>query len=642
MIQLERIKRQFGPQLLFEGLSFRIHPGERLGLVGPNGAGKTTLLRILAGLDEPDEGRLHHALDLRVGYLPQAVETLANDDVLAVVLGGDPEPERLERELERLGRRLQATGIEPDETERLVARYGELRERYEVLGGDRREARAKSILGGLGIGAERFDAPANELSGGWRMRVALARLLLGNPGVLLLDEPTNHLDLESIGWLERFLADFAGATVVVSHDRYFLNRTVTDVVELEAQRLTRYRGNYDEYIAEKEQRTQTLALQAKQQSKQLAKTRQLIERFRYKASKAKQMQSRLRALDKVEIISTRRESRSVRFGFPPAPRSGDIVATAEGVAKRYGDTVVYDDLNLLLRRGERVALVGPNGAGKSTLLKMLAGRVDPDDGRFELGHEVYRAYFAQHQLDELDPRATVLEELERVSPPEQRTRLRGLLGRFLFEGDAVSKKVAVLSGGERARLALARLLLRPANLLLLDEPTNHLDLRSREILEDALNEYAGSLVVISHDRYFINRVATTLLAVGGGRVERHEGDYDSWVERGGDDAPHTESDGDVREEKRPSRARESRREEAEERNRRSREQRRQQQRLAPIEREISELESREAELTAQQADPAVYRDSARSAAVGRELVEIEARLKQCYADWEALVGETES
>ena len=627
MIHLDRIQRRFGPRILFEGLSWLIPRGARVGLVGPNGAGKTTLLRILAGEDAPDAGSVHRTGVVRIGYLPQEVETLGDGTVLSTVLDGFAEIRRMEEQLEAAERRMAELSPDHPDLGDLSAAYGELRHRFEALGGDEVEAKAKSILGGLSVPSTRFHESLGRLSGGWRMRVALARQLLSRPDLLLLDEPTNHLDLGAIDWLESFLDGWDGAFVVVSHDRYFLNRMVRGIAELDRGRLTEFPGGYDDYLAERDRRAEAQEEAAKYQAKEIARVERFIERFRYKNTKARQVQSRIRSLSKVERIEAPSKRKRVRFGFPPSPRSGDVVARATGAAKGFEGLVVFDGLDLLLRRGDRVALVGPNGAGKSTLLKMLSGRLAPDAGDVELGHNVIVQYYAQHQLEALEPADTLIETLERVAEPGARQRLRTLLGGFLFHGDDVDKRVGVLSGGEKARLALARMLVSPSNLLLLDEPTNHLDLASREVLEDALDEYDGTLVAISHDRYFINRVATSIAEVGSGRALLYPGDYDTFLER---HAPGAEpASAPVR-----AKAGDTKRAEAEERNRRYREKKAYEERIGPIEREIHHLEDRQKEILVLQSDPELYRDPARAKALAVECASITSRLETLYADWE--------
>jgi ATP-binding cassette subfamily F protein 3 len=411
----------------------------------------------------------------------------------------------------------------------LTDTYGEIQHRFEALGGYRLEAEAKIILDGLGFGADAIHHPLAEFSGGWRMRAALARLLLLRPDLLLLDEPTNHLDLESLAWLENFLAAYEGTVVIVSHDRYFLNRMVTAIADLTAGGVTLYHGDYDHFLVEREARQALLEAQARNQAKRVAEIERFIERFRYKASKARQVQSRVKMLDRMERVETEAAARRIHFSFPQPPRTGRLVARLTGVHKAYGDNVVYAGMDFQVERGDRVALVGVNGAGKSTLLKILAGALDFDAGERLLGSHVEVQYYAQHQLDALDPSRTVLEELEHAAPEAQISRLRTILGSFLFSGDAVEKKVGVLSGGEKARLALAKMLARPAALLCMDEPTNHLDLASKEVLEEALGGFTGTIVFISHDRYFINRIATQVVEVAHGHLTTHLGTYDDYL-----------------------------------------------------------------------------------------------------------------
>ncbi len=523
VIQLEGVSKAYGDRVLFRGVTWQLAGRERIGLVGPNGIGKTTLCRILAGLDSPDTGRVSRAREATVGYLPQEAAGEARGSVLGEVLSGFPEVWELERQMEALAAQLHEASDEA-----LTARYGDLQHRFEALGGYRLETEARVVLSGLGFREAELARPLQEFSGGWRMRAALARLLLQHPTLLLLDEPTNHLDLESLGWLESYLDAYDGSVAVVSHDRYFLNRMVTTIADLSPAGLELYPGDYDDYLAQREARQALLEARARNQAKRVAEIERFIERFRYKATKARQVQSRIKMLGRIDRIEVDGAARQIRFRFPAPPRTGRHVVQLRRVAKAYGPKVVYAGIDLDLERGDRVALVGPNGAGKSTLLRILAGALAPDGGERVLGAHVAAQYYAQHQLDALDPARTVLEEMEAAAPDTDRTRLRTLLGAFLFSGDAVDKRVRVLSGGEKARLALARMLARPAPLLCLDEPTNHLDLASRAVLEDALADFAGTMVFISHDRYFINRLATKVIEVRDGRLVTHLGGYDDY------------------------------------------------------------------------------------------------------------------
>jgi ATP-binding cassette subfamily F protein 3 len=549
VIQLEGITKGFGGQPLFREVTWRIAERERIGLVGPNGAGKTTICRILAGLDEPDAGQVSRPRGVTVGYLPQDVAGSLSGSVLAEALSGFAEVWALEGEMEDVGRQL-----EKEPSEALTERYGDLQHRFEALGGYRLETQARTILSGLGFRPDEVMRPLTSFSGGWRMRAALARLLLVAPSLLLLDEPTNHLDLASLAWLEDFLSGYDGTVVVVSHDRYFLNRMVTSIADLTPEGLVVYPGDYDDFLVEREARRELLEARARNQAKRIAEVERFIERFRYKATKARQVQSRIKMLDKVDRLEVPDARRQVHFAFPEPPRTGRRVATLTGIHKAYGDNVVYAGIDVAVERGERLALVGENGAGKSTLLKIMAGVLPFERGERTLGSHVAVHYYAQHQLDALDPTRTVLEELEAVAPEATHTRLRTILGAFLFSGDSVDKKVAVLSGGEKARLALARMLVRPAALLCLDEPTNHLDLASREVLEAALAEFPGTIVFISHDRYFINRIATVVVEVAGRVLTRYAGSYDDFLDAKARGLVGTPGPPVVREEERPAKS----------------------------------------------------------------------------------------
>ena len=642
LVQLEGVVKSFGGQPLFHEVGWRIAAGERIGLVGPNGAGKTTLCRILAGLEEPDAGQVTRPRGVTVGYLPQEVAASSVGTVLIEALSGFEEVWALERELEAV-----AAALEVSPTEALTDRYGDLQHRFEALGGYRLESQARAILSGLGFSAADLHRPLTELSGGWRMRAALARLLLLRPALLLLDEPTNHLDLESLAWLESFLSEYEGAVVVVSHDRYFLNRMVSAIADLGPAGLEIYPGDYDDFLVEREARRQLALAQARNQAKRVAEIERFIERFRYKATKARQVQSRLKMLERLPRVEVEREARHIRFAFPAPPRTGRRVAALRAIHKAYGNTVVYAGIDFEVERGERVALVGVNGAGKSTLLRILAGGLAFDRGQRQLGVHVDLHYYAQHQLDALDPARTVLEELETVAPEATHTRLRTLLGAFLFSGDAVDKRVTVLSGGEKARLALAKMLVRPAALLCLDEPTNHLDLASREVLEEALARFSGTIVFISHDRYFINRIATRVLEIAGGALTNYPGDYDAYlaakaraidaVERPATLAPSPPAPTRSRT---PSPARQPR-------GRQSKAQRhgaaRQlQQRLEEVEAKIHALEERLRDLGAALADPALYTDGGQARAVAVERKEAEEQVAWLLHEWEELASALES
>jgi len=626
VIQVEGVSKGYGGQTLFRDLSWRIADGERIGLVGPNGVGKTTLCRILAGLEEPDEGVVSRARDASIGYLAQEVTTTGPGSVLAEALGGFDEVWRLEKEMEAVARELETAP-----SERLTARYGELQHRFEALGGYRLETEAKTILGGLGFQAAEVTQPLVEFSGGWRMRAALARLLLQRPSLLLLDEPTNHLDLESLAWLESFLTDYPGTVVVVSHDRYFLNRMVTSIAELSATGIDRYPGDYDDYLVERAARRELREAQARNQAKRVAEIERFITRFRYQATKARQVQSRIKMLERMERVEVEGPARRMHLAFSSPPRTGRRVATLRSVRKAYGTNVVYAGVDFAVERGERVALVGANGAGKSTLLRILAGTLPFDAGERTLGAHVEVHYYAQHQLDALDARRTVLEELEAAAPETPMTRLRTILGAFLFSGDAVEKKVAVLSGGEKARLALARMLVRPAALLALDEPTNHLDLASREVLEDALAGFTGTIVFISHDRYFINRVANRVVEVEGGRLTTYLGSYDDYLaaKAGAERSAQAPADASAVLPAAPRRA-------VSARARVSAEVRGLRRRLEEVERQIHALETRLRELETAFADPTLYADGERVRAVTTERKSAEEQVAWLMREWEDL------
>lgn len=541
MIAFSNVSKQYGKQILFVDASFQINPGDRIGLVGPNGAGKTTLFRMIVGEEAPDEGDVSVPNKLTVGYFHQDVEEMSGSSVLDEAIAGSGRLGDLHHELEHLQQAL-SDPADGDAMETLLSRFGEVQQEYEHLGGYALEGRARAVLHGLGFDDEQIDGDVGALSGGWKMRVAMARVLLGKPDVLLLDEPTNHLDIESIIWLEAFLKSQPGALFMTSHDRDFMNRVVRKIAEIDGGEVTMYSGNYDFYERERAIRETNREAAYGRQQAMLAKEQRFIDRFQTHAAKAAQVQSRIKALDKIERIELPKRRVVVKFDFREPPRSGDQVAVLEHVDKTYGRRVIYDDLNLTIRRGERWAVMGKNGAGKTTLLKIVAGTLPPDEGAVRIGASVKLGYFAQQSLDLLDSKLTVLEQLQRDFPQDGLGVLRTLAGAFQFSGDEVDKKIRALSGGEKSRLVLARMLFDPPNFLVLDEPTNHLDLATKEMLVDALKDFEGTMLFVSHDRSFLRGLSNRVLELGGEtgtdpQPHAYQGSYVEYVARTGHEAP---------------------------------------------------------------------------------------------------------
>src|ERR1700682_4992128 len=541
MIYFSNINKQYGKQLIFVDASFQLNPGEKVGLVGPNGSGKTTLFRMVGGEEEHDEGGVSVPKKLTIGHFRQDVEEMTGRPVLDEAIAGSGRIGDLHHELERLQQAMEDPA-RADELDGVLARFGEVQEQYEHLGGYTLEAQAREVLHGLGFQDDQIEGDVGALSGGWKMRVALARVLLGRPDVLLMDEPTNHLDIESIIWLEQFLKAFPGALLMTSHDREFMNRIVSKIAEIDAGEIIAYSGNYDFYERERAIReTNQQAAFARQQS-MLAKEQRFIDRFRTHAAKAAQVQSRIKALDKIDKIELPKKRQVVKFDFRVPPRSGDQVAVIEDLHKSYGSRVIYDGFSLTIRRGERWAVMGKNGAGKTTLLKMIAGASTPDGGSVELGASLIMGYFAQQSLDVLNSDLTVIEQLQQDFPQDGLGALRNLAGAFQFSGEDVDKKIRALSGGEKSQLAMARMLYNPPNFLVLDEPTNHLDLATKEMLIEALKQFEGTMIFVSHDRTFLRGLGSRVLELGGeSGVSRHPlvypGSYLDYVQKIGHEAP---------------------------------------------------------------------------------------------------------
>ena len=529
MIQLQSLTKGFADRVLLENVTWQVGDHDRVGLCGPNGAGKTTLLRMLAGFDEPDAGQVVKPNALTIGYLPQDGLTYRGRTVVDEASLALKHLLDIKSEMHAVEQKLGDDSIPTDEHDALLHRYSELQERFRMEDGYHLELKVSNVLRGLGFEQDDFGKLSDHLSGGWQMRLALAKLLLGQPDLLLLDEPTNHLDLEARNWLEAYLTDYPHSVILVSHDRYFLDAVVTRIADLALRGITDYHCNYSTYLLQREARMERLREAKRRQDEEIARVTEFIDRFRSKATKAAQVQSRIKMLDKIERIELPPERKRIHFHFPPAPKSGRIALELKAARKAYGDKVVLDQVNLHIERGDRIALVGHNGAGKSTLMRMLSGEEPPDSGERIEGHQVVMQYFAQDEATRLNPTLTVYETLAEGSPDTMIPAIRNILGGFLFSGDDVYKKVAVLSGGERTRLAVARMLLRPSNTLLLDEPTNHLDLDSKEVLLDALVDYGGTLVFVSHDRYFVERLATKIVEVADRKALMYPGTYPEFL-----------------------------------------------------------------------------------------------------------------
>jgi len=529
VIQLSDLTKSFGDRVLFDHVTWQIGDGERVGLCGPNGAGKTTLLKILGGIDDADSGGVVKPAGLSIGYLPQDGLSHSGRTVFEEASSAFQPLLDTKAEMHDIEHKLGDASIPQDEHDAMLSRYAELQDRFRLDDGYSMDLRIASVLRGLGFSSADADRPCETFSGGWQMRIALATLLLGRPNLLLLDEPTNHLDLEARNWLEEYLHSYPYAVILVSHDRYFLDAVVTRITDVHLRKLTDYVGNYSKYIEQRDAMLEQLRQAKREQDEEVARVKMFIDRFRYQATKAAQVQSRIKMLEKVVPIEVPPERKRIHFRFPACAKSGRTVLEIKHAAKRYDALTVFSDLMLHIERGDRIALVGPNGAGKSTLMRMLSGEEAPDTGARIVGHQVVMEYFAQDEAVRLDPALTVYETLQSGSPNDMVPAIRNILGGFLFSGDDIYKKAGVLSGGERTRLAVARMLLRPSNTLLLDEPTNHLDLDSKDVLLDALEDYGGTLIIVSHDRYFVEKLATKIIEIGHGQALVYPGTYKEFL-----------------------------------------------------------------------------------------------------------------
>jgi ATP-binding cassette subfamily F protein 3 len=636
MLQLKDVVKQFADQVILRHVDWHVRPTDRIGLCGENGAGKTTLLRLLARLSEVDAGTVQIARGTTIGYLPQEGLDHCGKDLFTEVRSALAELLSVEAELQVLEEKISRETEQAD-----LDRYSELQEFFRQRGGYTIEAEIGRVLKGLGFAEEDWQKPCENFSGGWQMRIALAKLLLQKPNLLLLDEPTNHLDLPARDWLEGYLAAYPHAVILVSHDRFFLDQVVTRIVEVWHGKLTDYPGNYSRYLTARDERVTALRETKRRQDEEVARLESFINKFRYNANKAALVQSRVKQLEKIDRIELPPERKKIGFSFPQPPKSGRMSVSLTGVSHGYGDLSVLEDIELTVERGERVALVGANGAGKSTMMRLLAGVETPIKGEREEGHNLDMAYFAQDQARTLDSRLTVLEQITRAAPFDMVPKVRNLLGAFLFHGDDVHKKVAVLSGGERNRLALAILLLKPANLLLLDEPTNHLDLASKEVLLQALKGYQGTLVFVSHDRYFVDALASRVVEVAGHRATSYLGNYGEFLRaKGGEgDASHSAlrvEQANSKQISSPEQDKASRVVSHAERKAARREEQKRQKRLAEVENRIEVLEQELSKLTVEMQDPSLAIDHARLGPLIDKHTELQSELDDCLQRWEVM------
>ncbi|MFA7382390.1 MAG: ABC-F family ATP-binding cassette domain-containing protein [Desulfurivibrionaceae bacterium] len=644
MLAINQLSIQFGTKHLFKNVSVRVHPGEKIGLVGVNGAGKSTLLKIMAGVKQVDDGVLIRSKNTSIGYLPQEIASFApGRSLFDEAKTAFAEALALQKELDQVNHDLGQVAPEDPGFADLLHRQGDLQHRLDQSDIFTMDSQIERVLLGLGFSPSDFNKDSISFSGGWLMRLMLAKILLAKPDLLLLDEPTNHLDIESLTWLEEFLKNHRGAMVMISHDRAFLDNLTTVTWEISLGELTIYKGNYSKYLVDKANRMIIKRAAYENQQAMIEQTMKFVDRFRSKATKATQVQSRLKQLEKIELIELDETESTIAFRFPPSPASGRTVLEVEKMSKQFGGQPVFRDLSFTLQRGEKLAVLGVNGAGKSTLVKILASLVTPDSGAVRFGHNVTISYFGQHQAQELDSRYTVLETMSQVSNELSVTQTRSLLGAFLFRGDDVDKKVGVLSGGEKSRVALAKMIATPANLLILDEPTNHLDIQSQEVLQEAMRQYDGSIIVVSHNRYFANSFVGKVLELKGSHGTIFDGNIDYYLHKTHAEAAGTPPKkatapktvpGSLAPEKSGKKGKEARKLQADLRQQRNKE-------IAPLkkiidrcEQEIEQLETRKSQLEQAMADPELYQDQDRFAELNNEYTALGRKLKRSYAEWE--------
>lgn len=647
MLQLVNLTKDFAGKVLFSGISWHLRKGERVALIGENGAGKSTLMKIITGQEEPSSGSIQLAKGAVAAYLPQdgivtSGQTLFQEarSALSHLIDLEVELHRLAVELEQQGQVKSESTTPPDNAgeaattavDFLLHRYGELQEQFRHLGGYSMEAEIGTVLGGLGFQQSDWQKDCGQFSGGWQMRIALARLLLQKPDVLLLDEPTNHLDLEARNWLEQYLCSYPGSVILVSHDRFFMDQVCSRIIEVWNQTITDYHCSYSSYLIQREERVAALRQAKQRQDEDIEKAEDFIRRFRFQASRASLVQSRVKQLEKIERITLPPERKKIQFRFPPAPKSGRVVLELQGLSRSYGSKLVLNQIDLTVEKGERIALVGHNGAGKSTLMAVLAGG-EYQSGSLTVGHNVVQDYFAQDQANVLDSKRTAYEELYADCPYEMVPRLRDILGAFLFSGDDIHKKVGVLSGGERNRLALAKMLLRPSNLLLMDEPTNHLDLFSKEVLLDALKGFDGTVVFVSHDRYFVNNLATRVVEVEAGSLTSYYGNYEYYLEKKGQQT-QSQPENSLKVPAVESVPEKPGHVSRDEQKRIRREEQAREKRHKALEDEIAAVEQQLAELETEMNQAGFFDDPERGQQAGEQHTDLNARLGELYQQWE--------